>query len=424
MLSLNFTNSIIRRKHNMLNGTKNIIKKELARVFSDKKLIFSLFIMPAVMIVGVYSLMGSLMSNMMNDIEEHIPTVYIQNVPEGLEETITATGFQAQIEYLSAGDNTDTLKDGVLGGTVDLLIVFEESFYDTIAAYQVAGDPIPEVKTFYNSAEDYSVAAREKFVSTVLNGYQQSIIGARLGNVEQLQVFYIDKDPKSSNIVDAKKQDGRMFGMLLPFLINIMLFAGAMGLGVDAITGEKERGTLSSMLVSPIKRGEIVFGKLISLAILSSISAAVYAVSIVVALPLLLNSVSDGAMEGISLKFTAFEMVQLLIIMLAVVYLYVSLVALVAVVAKTSKEANTYVMPVYILVMLGSLMTYSGSGDSRLANFFIPIYNSAVSIQNLLMGELTMAQFGATVGTIVLLACLITALITKAFNSEKIMFNA
>jgi sodium transport system permease protein len=197
-----------------------------------------------------------------------------------------------------------------------------------------------------------------------------------------------------------------------------------MGLGVDAITGEKERGTLSSMLVSPIKRGEIVFGKLISLAILSSISAAVYAVSIVVALPLLLNSVSDGAMEGISLKFTAFEMVQLLIIMLAVVYLYVSLVALVAVVAKTSKEANTYVMPVYILVMLGSLMTYSGTGDSRLANFFIPIYNSAVSIQNLLMGELTMAQFGATVGTIVLLASLITALITKAFNSEKIMFNA
>ncbi|MDF2944777.1 MAG: putative rane protein [Herbinix sp.] len=408
----------------IMNGTKNIIKKELARVFNDKKLIFSLFIMPAVMIVGIYSLMGSLMSNMMSDIEEHIPTVYIQNAPEDLSEAITAAQYNGNIEYLNATDNTDALKDGILKGTVDLLVVFDEEFSNTIGAYQAAGDPIPEVKTYFNSAEDYSAAARENFVNGVLNTYQQSVIAGRLGNMEQLQVFYIDKDPVTSNIVDEKKQDGRILGMLLPFLINIMLFAGAMGLGVDAITGEKERGTLSSMLVSPIKRGEIVFGKLISLAILSSISAAVYAISIVIAMPLLMNGISGGEVGGLSLNFSPVEMLQLLIIMIVVVYLYVSMVALVAVLAKTAKEANTYVMPVYILVMLGSLMTYSGTGDSKVTNFFIPIYNSAVSIQNLLMGELTWAQFGATVGTIVVFATIITSLITRAFNSEKIMFNA
>ena len=145
---------------------------------------------------------------------------------------------------------------------------------------------------------------------------------------------------------------------------------------------------------------------------------------LIVAMPLMMNGISDGLMSGMSLSFTPIEIIQLLIIMMAVVYLYVSLVALVAVIAKTSKEANTYVMPVYILVMFGSIMTYSGSGDSKLVNFLIPIYNSAVSIQNLLLGELTMAQFGITVGSIVALSIIVTALITKAFNSEKIMFNA
>ncbi|MGB4661606.1 MAG: ABC transporter permease [Mobilitalea sp.] len=408
----------------MMNGTKNIIKKELTRVFSDKKLIISLFILPAVMIIGMYSLMGSLMGGMMDDIEEHIPAVYLQNAPEGFEDVITAAEFNADITYLDASDSIDSLKDDIFTGNIDLIVVFEEGFDDTIKSYQAAGDAIPEVKTYYNSAEDYSAAARSNFVDNVLNVYQQSIIQARLGNVEQLQVFYIDKNPESSNIVDQKKESGRLFGMLLPFLINIMLFAGAMGLGVDAITGEKERGTLASMLVAPIKRSEIVFGKLVSLAILSSISAAIYAVSIVVAMPLMMNGISDGLMSGMSLSFTPIEIVQLLIIMMAVVYLYVSLVALVAVIAKTSKEANTYVMPVYILVMFGSIMTYSGSGDSKLVNFLIPIYNSAVSIQNLLLGELTMAQFGITVGSIVALSIIVTALITKAFNSEKIMFNA
>jgi sodium transport system permease protein len=408
----------------MMNGTKIIVKKELARVLNDKKLVFSLFILPAIMIIGMYSLMGTLLSNMMDDIEEHIPWVYIQNAPEDFNEVLNATQFQANIQFLDADDSIDELKNDVLKGKTDLIIVFDKGFQDTIASYKDAGDPIPEIKTYYNSAEDYSAAARDNFETTVLKAYQNSILASRLGNMEQLQVFYIDKDPSTSNIVDEKKQDGRMLGMLLPFLINIMLFAGAMGLGVDAITGEKERGTLSSMLVSPIKRGEIVFGKLISLAILSSISAAVYSVSIVAAMPLLMNGLTDGALGGMSLKFTPVEMLQLLVIMIVVVYLYVSMVALVAVLAKTAKEANTYVMPLYILVMLGSIMTYSGSGDSRVSTFFIPIYNSAVSIQNLLMGELSMAQFGATVGTIVLLAAFITSLITKAFNSEKIMFNA
>jgi sodium transport system permease protein len=242
--------------------------------------------------------------------------------------------------------------------------------------------------------------------------------------MEQLTVFFIDKDPNASVIVDEKKQDGRILGMLVPFLLNIMLFAGAMGLGVDAITGEKERGTLSSMLVSPIKRGEIVFGKLISLAIMSSISAAVYVVSIVVAMPILMNGATGGELGAVSLQFSPLEVIMLFVILIVVVYLYVAIVALIAVLARTSKEANTYVMPAYVLVMLGSIMTYAGTGDTKLANFFIPIYNSAVSIQNLLMGELTLAQFGATVLTISVLAAIITSLITRAFNSEKIMFNA
>jgi sodium transport system permease protein len=325
---------------------------------------------------------------------------------------------------MEAADSTDSVKDGIYNGTVDLLVVFDEGFSDTIAAYQTAGDPIPEVKTYYNTAEDYSAAARESFVGAVLNTYQQGLIQSRLGNMEQLQVFYIDKQPETSVIVDEKKQDGRMLGMLVPFLLNIMLFAGAMGLGIDAITGEKERGTLSSMLVSPIKRGEIVFGKLISLAIMSSISAAIYVVSIVVAMPILMNGATGGELGSVSLQFSPLEVIMLLAILMVVVYLYVSIVALIAVLARTSKEANTYVMPAYILVMLGSIMTYAGTGDTKLANFFIPIYNSAVSIQNLMMGELTLAQFGATIVTIAALAAIITALITRAFNSEKIMFNA
>lgn len=408
----------------MMNGTKHIIKKELTRVFSDKKLIFSLFILPAVLILGMYSVMGAVMKNLVKDIEAHIPSVYIQGAPEDFVQFIETTEFEADLTYISYSEDTQAIKDGILDGSKDLLVVFEEGFEDKIANYKAVGDPIPEVKTYYNTAENYSNYAREDFVSLVLYNYQQSILSRRLGNMEQLQVFYIDKDPETSIIVNEKKEGGRLFANLLPFLVNIMLFAGAMGLGVDAITGEKERGTLSSMLLAPINRGEIVFGKLVGLAVLSSISAAVYAVSIIASMPLLYSGIAGDAALTMKLQFTLPEIIQLLVIMLAVVYLYVSLVALVAVQSRTSKEANTYVVPAYILVMLGSVFTFTGTGDTKLINFFIPVYNSAVSIQNLLLGELTIAQFGATIGTLILFAAFVTYLITKAFNSEKVMFNA
>ena len=405
-----------------MNGTKNIIMKELTRVFTDKKLIFSLFLLPGILIMVMYTLMGNMMQSFESNIDEHIPKVYIQNAPENLGQFIESVDFKAEITYLKASEKIDAVKNSILNGDVELLVVFDEGFLSTIHNYTNSGDTIPEVKTYYNTAEDYSNAARNNFVNKVLNAFQQSLLAERLGNIEQLQVFYIDKDPSTSVIVNEEKASGKGFSMLLPFLINIMMFQGAMGLGIDAITGEKERGTLSSMLLSPIRRSEIVFGKLLSLAILTSISAVIYTVSVMVGL----KNMAGGQMGDINkLNFTPVEMLQLLSILMVLVYLFVSLVSLVAVYARTAKEAGTYVMPLMILVMLGSILTmFSGNMDKRIEYYAIPVYNSAVSIQNLFMGELTMTQYGVTIGSLALLALVVTALITKAFNSEKVMFNA
>ncbi|NLO08580.1 MAG: ABC transporter permease [Clostridiales bacterium] len=405
-----------------MGGTKNIIKKELTRVFTDKKMVISLFILPGVLIMVMYSIMGGLISNLEKDIEAHIPTVYIQNAPEGLDSIIDAVDYNGYITYLNTSDSTNHINDGILKGEIDLLVVFDEGFIETIQNYEEIGDPIPEVRTFYNPSEDYSNAAKGNFTASVLYSYQQSLLAARLGNIEQLQVFHIDRDPEAGVIVDEGKANGKFLAMLLPFLINIMLFQGAMGLGMDSITGEKERGTLSSMLLSPIKRSEIVFGKLISLGILTSLSAVIYTVSVVIGIQRL-GGGDLGAMA--SIKFTPIQIIQLFALLIVLVYLYVSLVALVAVYARTQKEAGSYVTPLYILVMLGSILTmFSSSGEKGIEYYAIPVYNGAIAMQDLLVGELTMAKFGVTVGSLALLAFLITTLVTRAFNSERVMFNA
>ena len=79
-------------------------------------------------------------------------------------------------------------------------------------------------------------------------------------------------------VQDDQKASGKALGMMLPYFITILLFAGAMGIGTDMIAGEKERGTMASLLVTPVKRKSIVLGKVFALMTISGISSVIYIV--------------------------------------------------------------------------------------------------------------------------------------------------
>lgn len=416
-----------------MNNMKSVIQKELSRVFGDKKLVFSLFILPAVLMIGIYSLMGTAMTKMMNDIQDHIPTIYVQNAPEGFKELVDTTQMQANMLYFTGDtcqvseDNTtatktiDEMKAGILEGNVELLVTFEADFLNKVNSYK-EGDVNPEIKTYYNPSEDYSAQARSMFLENVLSVYKDTLLDDRIGDLNRLTVFDVDLDPSTSIIQNEEKANGKMLAMLFPYLIVMLLFSGPMSLGVDAITGEKERGTMASLLITPMKRSELVMGKLISLSILSCLSAVVYAVAMVIAIPNLYGS-SDGI--GAAVSFSALQIIQLFVIMISLVLLYVAFVMLISVFAKTVKEASTYISPAYFIIIIAGVMTmFAGNNETPLAMFGIPVYGGAIAIQKIMTNELGLAQFGINICSTLIVAILLVGLLTKAFNSEKVMFNA
>ena len=88
-------------------------------------------ILPAILMFGIYGLMGVLVKGMVSDVEEHVSTVYVQNAPEGFAELLTQSGYgaTAEIQYLAKNTTEEEmadLKDSVLDGDVDLIVVFEE----------------------------------------------------------------------------------------------------------------------------------------------------------------------------------------------------------------------------------------------------------------------------------------------------------
>ncbi len=399
-----------------------IVRKELRRVFLDRKLVFALFILPLLITIGLYSLIGILVTNQMNETNQQQEVIYLYNLPQELEEFVNQME-NVKVSFIE-GEQLEQSKSDVKKGDVDLLVAFEKDFTALVQNYR-EGAMIPEVKTYYNPSENTSNKAREAFLTQVLEPYKNQVLNSRLDDMNQLVVFDIDREEGSSQLVDTKRATGKLLGTIIPYMVVIFLFAGAMSLCIDSITGEKERGTLTSLLISPISRAQLVMGKLLSLSILSCLSAITYAVSMLIALPYTLTTLGSDGSIGLSLVIGITQIVELLLLVVALVFLYVAMISLVAVFAKSSKVASGYISPLYMIIMVAGMITmFEGDKAPALGEYAIPVYGTAKAIQSLLSSELTLAAFLVNMGVTLGISLLLTKLIIKAFKSEKLMLNA
>lgn len=403
-------------------GFKVILSKELKRVFGDKKMVFSLFILPIILIAGIYGVMFFLIGKEKSSINEHVSEVYVQNMPDNFSE-LMAGHTDCKINTIPAGESVESYKDGLLDGTYDLVVVFPENFYENFKNAD-AGSALPDIKTFYNPSENNSGEARTRFTGTYLEEYKQILLNERFGSLDYAMVFSVDADNPDMIVQDKDKATGKILGSIIPYLITILIFAGAMGLGVDTIAGEKERGTIANLLISPIKRVDIIMGKIVSLAIVSVLSAAVYVISFIGSAVVLSGMGGMGEMvNGLSLNFTTVQIIQFVVLLLGLVLLYVGIIGFVSLLAKNVKEAQSFIMPVYIIVMFAGMITMY-SGDVTSGSYMIPVYNTSAAFKGIFERTITMNQYLTSTIITYVFAGVMVWLMAKAMNSEKIMLNA
>ena len=400
-----------------MSGIRQIFGKELARIFRDKKMIFSVFLLPVIIMIAILSIINVLASNMENNIESHISNVYMMNEPESFRQILENSGVKCNITAIDTDAQMEDAKAEILSGDADLIVEFPENLEQAVAGYQ-EGDQIPQIKTYQNPSEEYSTQAADN-LTQVLETYRQTLLSQRVGDMESLVVFQVNADNDEMYIQDEEKASGRAIGMMLPYFITILLFAGAMGIGTDMIAGEKERGTMASLLVSPIKRSSIVLGKVFSLMVISGLSSLIYVAAMVVCAPMMMDSF--GGAGDLNIQLSIRQILMLAFLLVAISFLYSSIIALFSVFAKSVKEASTYVMPAYMLILVIGLVTMFNFGETDSSSYMIPLYNTALTLQGILTQETTLAQYAVTLVETLVIGGVLTGVIVKAFESEKVM---
>ena len=405
-----------------MNGLKTIISKELRRVFTDRKLIFSMFILPAIVVIGIMYLTSTLINNMQDKVKEHVSEIVVYQAPEDFVQIAGGTEG-ISVKYISEASRLDTAKEQIRSGVIDYVVCFPDGFEKAVADKN--GLVVPEIKTYYNPSEDTRAQAKSNF-APVIEAYRSKLMADRFGSAEKAVIFTVDStNPQESSLVDEEKASGKAMGSFIPYFITMIIFAGAMGLGVDSIAGEKERGTITSLLLAPVKRVNIVMGKIISLSILSVLSAIIYMGSMIIAFPMMMSA--EGAtsqLGGLNLSLDAVQILQLVVVVIGAVLLYVTIIGIVSVLSRTIKEAQTYITPVYMIIIVAGLVTMFSSDSNNMLFYGIPLVNIAASLRGILTNDLTWMQWLLTVGVTYGMTFILMAAIAKAFKSEKIMFNA
>lgn len=377
-----------------------IVKKELLRFFTDRRMLLSL-VLPGIVLYLVYSLMGNVMGSALGTGKDYVYKVGINSSTSITQMVLDSSEFNYRlIDGLSEVDGQKKVKNKEL----DIYILTSPG--KTVEG----GETLPSVEIWYDSTSTSSSAIYGKVYQII-----SSIA------VEVKPIFYVNAFAPSYDTASKEDASIMILTMLFPFLILVFLFSGSMAVSSESIAGEKERGTIATMLVTPVKRSHIALGKVIALSITSLASATVSFISVMLSIPNLMK----GAGEAVDINLSMYgvsEYLSIFLVMIFTVMLFTVILSIISTIAKSVKEASSYAVPVMVLVMVVGLSGMFIKGNSPWL-CLIPIYNTVSCINSIL--SLSVNPL-CIVFTIISNTALITVgiiVLAKLFSSERVMFN-
>lgn len=393
----------------MKNNMLTIMKKELSRFFKDKRMVISTLLLPGLLIYVMYSFMGDGMMKSFSVDEDYKYSIYICNEPDSLKEVLKPLKAKNIDE-----DKTKDIKNKITDKDSDLLLVFPEDFDESVENYDstAAESEAPNVEVYYNSAKTESQSIYSEAIA-YLDSYESMLANK----------FDVNNGDTSYDLATKEDTVGQIFATLLPMLLIMLLFSGCMATAPESIAGEKERGTIATLLVTPINRSQLALGKILSLSILGLLSGISSFLGIMLSLPKMMGADTNGHDISVSV-YGVKDYILLLVVILVTVLLIVSMISVVSAFAKSVKEAGTYISPLMIVSMVAALsVMFSDGVPTEFYNYLIPIYNSAQCMNGILSFAGNISGIIITIISNVVYSGILVFVLTKMFGNEKIMFS-
>ncbi len=384
-----------------------IMKKEFARFFGDKRMVFTSLLMPGLIIYIMYSFMGNAFSEKFSTSEEYTYQIVAENLPQSFAFLET----MEQVELTKAENTMEEMQEKLLDESVDLYMVFPKEFDAEVAAYEVAsGKAAPNVELYQNSSNVNSSNAY-RLMDEILNQYESQVANK----------FDVCAGEKEYDVATEEDGTKMMFSMLLPMIILMFLFSGCLAIASESIAGEKERGTIATLLVTPMKRSNLSLGKILSLSVLGILSGISSFIGTILSIPKLMGGMADEV--SIASVYGVKEYALIFVVIVTTTLVLVGILSIISALSKSIKEASTATLPLMLVIIVLCVTNMMGEAPTNPAFFLIPIYNAIQCLTGIFAMNIATTNILITVASNIVCAGGLVFALTKIFGSEKIMYN-
>jgi sodium transport system permease protein len=363
------------------------------------------------------------------------------------EPTGTAGGSDSGIEQA---------RDAVLKGKAEVAVYFPPDFVDRMlefrarlmqrgptgpggssehggrgrAAVESGAEPdtaaaeAPGPIVFYNTARETSEIALAR-VDYVLARWKGMVTEKNLRDsdvpAEAVRPFQL----AARDVAEPAHRDAATWAKVLPFMLLIWALTGAFYPAIDLCAGEKERGTLETLLSSPVARGEIVVGKLLTVMAFSMATSALNLASLGLTGMLLVSSLSHiGPVAQIGMPpWTAAGWLALALVPVSALFSALSLAL--AAFARSTKEGQYYLMPLILISLPLMMLPLSPTFELNFGNALIPVTGLMLLLRESLSGNYQLALWHVPPVTLVTGGCCVLAVrwAIEQFNQESVLFR-
>ncbi|MCM1143792.1 MAG: ABC transporter permease [Blautia sp.] len=412
---------------------KTLVKKEMLDVFRDKKTVIMMLVVPVILypliFIGVMQVVAAISSSMGEQtyrvvIEAEDDGAFLEKLmhmgekePEGeaseesTEETEEASGSGYSIQIVDAASIED----------YETALEMEE-----IDVYIAGGMENGKLQydIYYLSSETNSSYAMN-LVMDAFEEFREEMTEEKIReaglNVQEIlePVLYEEQDTASS-----EQSLGSIMGSILPFMLIVSLLMGTMYPAIDTTAGERERGTLETILTLPVTNRQLIVSKFLTVAVIGMISALLNILSMG-GIAFYMYQIMDMEMSMQTLDLTQFLPAILVCILAIFAFsLFISAITMcVTAFAKSYKEANNYITPLMLVVMFTGYIGFIPNVELTQTMAMIPVANICLLIKNMLLFKIDYMTVAMVLLSNVAYAALAILFLSKIYDSEAILFG-
>ncbi|MBI2380852.1 MAG: ABC transporter permease [Gammaproteobacteria bacterium] len=396
-----------------------VLRKELLELSRDRRTLIFTILMPTLImpvLMAAFGFATAMMMKKAQDEELSYALFGAEHAPALVQRLAQTKGFR-RVEL----DSQEAIRPAIKDERIRFALVIPADFQGTVLARRQAA-----VEFHYNSA--VSIKLLEKRVKDIVGGYGTELrqgLYSELGLKAEQQAFA--ETPVrlvERSTADEREDLGEKLGGLLPYILFFVCLTGAMYPAIDLGAGEKERGTLETLLLAPLPRGQLVLAKF-SVLFLSGLTAALLSVtSLGLWLVFFGQAMAVGVLQKILGSLGLIDFLLLVLMLAPLAAIYASLLLSLSIYAKSFKEAQSYMSPLVMLMIVPIVASLLPGVELNWAWALVPITNIALAMKELLKGTVDYAMLAVILGSTTVLAGALLAFCRWWFSREEVLFRS